>query len=106
MSDEKVAINGTPSIEEQLKTGEISDDNEALEVFKKDGEVNFRNVGWIRCTGIFLKVIFATGVLSIPVAMNSLGAVGGALSVIGWGALNTYNGVVSSRRFSARIDRY
>jgi amino acid permease len=39
-------------------------------------------------------VIFATGVLSIPTAMFSLGALGGALSVIGWGALNTYTAVV------------
>ena len=35
-------------------------------------------------------VIFATGVLSIPTSMYSLGALGGALSVVGWGALNTY----------------
>lgn len=97
MSTEKVSINSIQADQdpEQLKKDDLSDDNEALEVFKKDGEVNFRNVGWIRCTGIFLKVIFATGVLSIPVAMSSLGAVGGALSVIGWGALNTYNGKVS-----------
>lgn len=39
-------------------------------------------------------VIFATGVLSIPSAMYSLGAVGGALSVIGWGLLNTYTAVI------------
>lgn len=39
-------------------------------------------------------VIFATGVLSIPTAMFSLGAVGGALSVVGWGALNTYTAVI------------
>lgn len=34
-------------------------------------------------------VLFATGVLSVPTAMYSLGSVGGALSVVGWGALNT-----------------
>jgi hypothetical protein len=43
---------------------------------------------------IIITVIFATGVLSIPTAMFSLGALGGALSVIGWGALNTYTAVV------------
>ncbi len=43
---------------------------------------------------ILITVIFATGVLSIPTAMYSLGALGGALSVIGWGALNTYTAVV------------
>lgn len=64
---------------------------EDFEVFKKTAEgVDFRTVGWPRATVIFLKVIFATGVLSIPTAMFSLGAVGGALSVIGWSMLNTY----------------
>ena len=36
-------------------------------------------------------VIFATGVLSIPSAMYALRALGAALSVIGWGALNTWS---------------
>lgn len=68
---------------------------EDYEVFKKTNEgVDFRTVGWPRASIIFLKVIFATGVLSIPTAMYSLGAVGGALSVIGWGALNTYTAMI------------
>ncbi|KAI5198563.1 hypothetical protein E4T38_07478 [Aureobasidium subglaciale] len=68
---------------------------EDFEVFKQteDG-VNFRTVGWPMATVIFLKTIFALGVLSIPSAMYSLGAVGGALSVIGWQALNTYTAVL------------
>lgn len=73
--------------------GEIADFEEH-EVFKQGADVNFRTVGWPRASVIFLKVIFATGVLSIPVAMSSLGAVGGALSVVGWGALNTYTAVI------------
>ncbi|KAH6679074.1 putative N amino acid transport system protein [Halenospora varia] len=75
--------------------GDVEDPLEENEVFKKthDG-VDFRTVGWPRATVIFLKVIFATGVLSIPSAMYSLGALGGALSVIGWGALNTYTAVI------------
>lgn len=36
---------------------------------------------------LLFLVIFTTGVLSIRSAMYSLGAVGGLLSVIGWGAL-------------------
>lgn len=71
------------------------DDLEEHEVFQKDGEVNFRTVGWPRASVIFLKVIFATGVLSIPTAMVSLGAIGGALNVIGFGMLNTYSGVIT-----------
>jgi hypothetical protein len=61
-----------------------------FEVFKQttDG-VQFRSVGWVRASVIFLKIIFATGVLSIPTAMYGMGAVGGALSVVGWGLLNT-----------------
>jgi hypothetical protein len=99
-----------------IKNG-ISDDEKVIpeknEVFKKTHEgVDFRTVGWPRASVIFLKsmlhashwdfcpyadhtpVIFATGVLSIPTAMNSLGSFGGAMSVIGWGALNTYTAVV------------
>ena len=83
----------TKSDPERL-VGEISDEDEQHEVFKKDAAVDFRNVGWVRCTVIFLKVIFATGVLSIPISMYQLGAVGGALSVIGWGLLNTYTAVI------------
>ncbi|ESK89001.1 neutral amino acid permease [Moniliophthora roreri MCA 2997] len=68
---------------------------EDQEVFKKtkDG-VDFRTVGWPRAALVFLKVLFATGVLSIPTAMVSLGAVGGALSLVGWGLLNTYTAVI------------
>ncbi|EMC96057.1 hypothetical protein BAUCODRAFT_71260 [Baudoinia panamericana UAMH 10762] len=73
-----------------VKAGE-----DEFEVFKKNTDgVDFRTVHWIRASVIFLKVIFATGVLSIPTAMYQLGAVGGALSVIGWGALNTYTAIL------------
>ncbi|KAI6842209.1 amino acid transporter [Hortaea werneckii] len=72
------------------EVGEIDDH----EVFKEGANVNFRTVGWPRATVIFLKIIFATGVLSIPVAMSSLGAIGGALSVLGWGMMNTYTAMV------------
>ncbi|KAI0477145.1 putative amino acid transporter [Xylariaceae sp. FL0804] len=68
---------------------------ESHEVFKKttDG-VEFRTVGWPRATVIFLKITFSLGVLSIPTAMSSLGAVGGALSIVAWQAVNTYCTIV------------
>ncbi|KAF4622822.1 hypothetical protein G7Y89_g14202 [Cudoniella acicularis] len=76
-----------------------SDDN--FEVFKKtkDG-VDFRTVGWCRASVIFLKIQFALGVLSIPTSMYTLGAVGGALSVIGWGLLNTYGAIIQGTNFN------
>lgn len=60
-------------------TGGVFDanDNEEFEVFKTTAGVNFRTVEWPRATVIFLKVIFAVGVLTIPTAMYDLGAVGG-----------------------------
>ncbi|KAL1303196.1 hypothetical protein AAFC00_006618 [Neodothiora populina] len=68
---------------------------EDYEVFKQTADgVDFRTVGWPRASVIFLKIIFATGVLSIPTAMYSLGALGGALSVVGWTALNTYTAMI------------
>lgn len=68
--------------------------SEEFEVFKTTGGVNFRTVEWPRATVIFLKVIFAVGVLTIPTAMYDLGAVGGTLSVIGWGLLNTWAAMI------------
>ncbi|KAI1875600.1 uncharacterized protein JN550_001886 [Neoarthrinium moseri] len=68
---------------------------ESHEVFlKTEDGVDFRNVSWPRATIIFLKIIFATGVLSIPTAMYTLGALGGALSVVGWSFMNTYTAVI------------
>ncbi|KAL0579326.1 hypothetical protein V5O48_002659 [Marasmius crinis-equi] len=88
------------SIEEKARGSEerveqYEDNEERDEVFKKNTDgVDFRTVGWPRASLIFLKVLFATGVLTIPSAMATLGAVGGALSLIGWGALNTYTAVI------------
>ncbi|EXU96728.1 hypothetical protein X797_010125 [Metarhizium robertsii] len=65
-------------------------DNNAFQVFEtREGAVNFRTVRWIHASAIFLKVIFATDVLTIPSAMFVLGALPGALIVRGW-FLNTH----------------
>ncbi|KAI0143883.1 amino acid transporter [Hypoxylon sp. NC0597] len=101
-----VVISGTPdektdtksaSIRNGSETASINDaELESHEVFKrtKDG-VSFRNVSWPFAAVIFLKTIFATGVLSrFPSAMYSLGALGGALSVVGWSFMNTYTAII------------
>ncbi|KAH6689439.1 transmembrane amino acid transporter protein-domain-containing protein [Plectosphaerella plurivora] len=68
---------------------------EAKEIFHdtEDG-VQFRTVSWQRATIIFLKIQFAMSILSVPGALSTLGAVGGALSIVGWQTLNTYTAVV------------
>jgi hypothetical protein len=89
--DEKLDTSPAPAGSKSPEVGSMREAVlESHEVFQKteDG-VDFRNVSWPRATIIFLKIIFATGVLSIPTAMYSLGAVGGAFSVLGWGLLNT-----------------
>ncbi|KAJ5565067.1 hypothetical protein N7513_001309 [Penicillium frequentans] len=75
--------------------GSPRDSIEEQEVFKKttDG-VSFRNVGWFKACIIMVKVLFATGVLSLPSALYSLGAVGGSISIVAWGAFNTYSFVI------------
>ena len=64
-NDEKQLSQDSPGPEDLV--GNV-DDLEDHEVFRKDGEVNFRTVSWPRASVIFLKLIFATGVLSIPTA--------------------------------------
>lgn len=72
---------------------ETADD--AFEVFRKqEGQVDFRTVSWVHASVIFLKLIFATGVLTIPSAMYVLGALPGAINVLGWQFLNTYCAIV------------
>ncbi|RFU30445.1 hypothetical protein B7463_g5917, partial [Scytalidium lignicola] len=97
LDEKKVHSGSYPAGDPELLTGDVMDplNDDDFEIFKKNTSgVNFRTVGWPRASVIFLKVIFATGVLGIPTAMNSLGAVGGALSVIAWGAFNTYTAVI------------
>ncbi|KAL1583678.1 hypothetical protein WHR41_07541 [Cladosporium halotolerans] len=96
-SEEKVKHDGHPDLEHYASApvaGGVFDANEEHEVFKTTAGVNFRTVEWPRATVIFLKVIFAVGVLTIPTALYDLGAVGGTLSVFGWGLLNTWAAVI------------
>lgn len=73
----------------------VLDSTEEFEVFKKTADgVSFRDVGWFKACILFVKVLFATGVLSLPSALLSLGAVGGAISIVTWGAFNTYAFVI------------
>lgn len=76
-----------------IHDGTISNDDaerEKYEVFKKtDGGVDFRTVTWQRATLIFMKIQISTGILGIPGALYSLGAIGGGLSIVGWQVLNT-----------------
>ncbi|KIV85983.1 hypothetical protein PV11_01628 [Exophiala sideris] len=66
-----------------------------FEVFKiGEGVVDFRKVPWYHAAMIFLKIIFATGVLSIPTAMYTLGAFAGAINIIAWTLLNAYCAII------------
>ncbi|KAI3543600.1 transmembrane amino acid transporter [Colletotrichum abscissum] len=78
-----------------IDAGKLENAEDAFEVFKRgEGTVDFRTVGWIHASVIFLKVIFATGVLTIPSAMFVLGALPGAINVLGWQFLNTYCAII------------
>lgn len=73
---------------------------EESEVFAvgQDG-VEFRTVGWIRAAMFFTKMTFAAGVLSIPSALYTLGAVAGALFIAFWGGMNTCEWTSRTIRF-------
>ncbi|KAH8648510.1 transmembrane amino acid transporter protein-domain-containing protein [Xylariales sp. PMI_506] len=68
---------------------------ESHEVFQptEDG-VNFRTLSWTRALVLFVKINFAVSILSVPGSLGTLGAVGGALSLVGWEALNTYTALL------------
>ncbi|GAA5887079.1 hypothetical protein JCM6882_009440 [Rhodosporidiobolus microsporus] len=94
----------TPSEKEASFDANVlpSDDKEAAqvsaidagEVFKAniDGEdgVKMRTTSWPAAFALMFKVQFSLGILSIPAVMAPVGAVPGALLIIGWGAWNTW----------------
>ncbi|OAL35187.1 hypothetical protein AYO20_05441 [Fonsecaea nubica] len=85
---------GTPHSDVSLP-GDKESTLEAREIFKDGHEgVMFRTVSWQRATIIFLKIQFAMSILAVPGALATLGAVGGALSIVGWQTLNTYTAVI------------
>ncbi|KAI0405541.1 transmembrane amino acid transporter [Xylaria palmicola] len=78
-----------------IEEAKVEAADDAFEVFKRgEGLTDFRTVGWIHASVIFLKLIFATGVLTIPSAMYVLGAFPGAVNVLGWQFLNTYCAII------------
>lgn len=119
MSDEKYQdmIAPAQSSTESVDTGKVDLEDDG-EIFKRgEGIEDFRTVSWIHTSVIFLKrklpsqytikesivltmryiVIFATGVLTIPSAMYTLGALPGAINVLGWQALNTWGALVQGQ---------
>ncbi|OQD61196.1 hypothetical protein PENPOL_c018G04537 [Penicillium polonicum] len=60
-----------------------------------DGDVNFRTVGWLQAAMIFLKIIFATGVLLIPSVMVDVGAVPGSIILLAFTVLNGYSTILT-----------
>ncbi|KAH8658006.1 transmembrane amino acid transporter [Xylariales sp. PMI_506] len=90
------AISPAPaSASDSIRSAKIEANEEAFEVFKRqEGQVDFRTVSWVHASVIFLKVIFATGVLTIPSNMYTLGALPGAINVLGWQFLNTYCAII------------
>ncbi|RAK98893.1 putative neutral amino acid permease [Aspergillus ibericus CBS 121593] len=76
-------------------SSELKSSDESHEVFKRgDGQVDFRTVSWIRASAIFLKMLFATGILSIPSVMYDLGAFPGAVNLVGWCVINAYGAII------------
>ncbi|KAL2837697.1 transmembrane amino acid transporter protein-domain-containing protein [Aspergillus pseudoustus] len=73
--------------------GSVIEQND--EVFGRgDGDVDFCTVGWMHAAMIFLKIIFATGVLSIPSVMFDLGAVPGSIVLVSFTVLNGYSAII------------
>ncbi|KAL6692404.1 neutral amino acid transporter-like protein [Trichoderma pleuroticola] len=88
-------IETAPEYEEESNDWSKQADESNFEVFRREeGAVDFRTVSWLHASVIFLKYIFATGVLSIPSCMFVLGAFPGAVNVVAWTMLNTYCAII------------
>ncbi|KAK5120930.1 hypothetical protein LTR85_005714 [Meristemomyces frigidus] len=91
---EPTAVSKSPSIQEGTSTDSV----EEREVFQREVDgVNFRTISWQRATIIFVKYTVATGILGIPSSLNTLGAVGGGIIIVGFGAMNAYTSVIAGK---------
>ncbi|WWD05349.1 hypothetical protein V865_003422 [Kwoniella europaea PYCC6329] len=71
----------------------IPDDN--AEVFKIEaGGENYRNVSWYRTFALMFKILFSVGILSIPSVFSYVGALPGALLLVGFGVFNAYAALI------------
>ncbi|GFZ50383.1 hypothetical protein JCM24511_08140 [Saitozyma sp. JCM 24511] len=72
------------------------DDPEYDAVFgeRKEGQVDYKSVGWIKATIIMLKTIIALGVLAMPTVLSATGGVPGSLIILVIGLLTTWSGHV------------
>ncbi|KAK4689575.1 hypothetical protein P7C73_g531, partial [Tremellales sp. Uapishka_1] len=59
-----------------------------------EGQVDYRTTGWVKAAIFFVKMTFATGVLSIPYSLQTLGFGVGCFFIAFWSALNTYMAIV------------
>ncbi|KAL2829306.1 transmembrane amino acid transporter protein-domain-containing protein [Aspergillus pseudoustus] len=100
MSDaDKISVEKGPSgTDTPVSSGVMQELHAAendFEVFKRsDDLVDFRTVSWIRASLIYMKTIFALGVLSIPLACAQIGAAPAAILVVAFGGLATYHAIV------------
>lgn len=102
MDSDKKDVDISPSAQADfdIGTGDIKNiDQNETEVFGVGGEgqVNFRTLGWVRASTFLIKQTFAMGVLSMPSAIYFLGAVPGCISILVWGAINTYLAYVQGK---------
>ncbi|KAK4689052.1 hypothetical protein P7C73_g1057, partial [Tremellales sp. Uapishka_1] len=60
----------------------------------REGQVNYKSVGWMMATVIMLKTIIALGVLAMPTVLQATGGVPGSLIILVIGLLTTWSGHV------------
>ncbi|WVQ81555.1 hypothetical protein IAT38_003679 [Cryptococcus sp. DSM 104549] len=78
-----------------VKDADINDPQyDAVFGERKEGQVDYRSVGWIKATIIMLKTIIALGVLSMPTVLSATGGVPGSLIILAIGLLTTWSGHV------------
>lgn len=61
---------------------------------RREGEVDYKSMGWIHATIVMLKTIIALGVLAMPTVLSATGGVPGSLIILAIGLITTWTGHV------------
>lgn len=86
---EKEPVTGDSIDPVTLIDNQVDEENEVFRV-TSSGE-QYRTVSWYKSFALMFKILFSVGVLSIPSVFSYVGALPGALLLIGWGAFNAYS---------------
>lgn len=92
--DSPVAHVRSASPDQKAYLEDAATDGDAVFGVRREGEVDYKAMGWIQATIVMLKTIIALGVLAMPTVLSATGGLPGSLIILAIGLITTWTGHV------------